>query len=278
MKRSPTTALVAAALAVVVSAGAAAPAATAAPHGNHRPAAAAKTGHRPVAQHAKHAKPVKSKADQKRLAVEQRKVTTWVAHKDAALARAAVRVAAAGLAEGDVVAATIAADREALAALGTEASAAATPAEVKAIGKQVKQVRPEIYSIVLTGLRRAAAMQQQALSTTDALAELTTQTDAAEVAGADVAAIRESLAAATAANDSVAGLVAAAVEKGIALTASSSHQERAAFLADLAAAGGQLDLATEQLQVIADALAALTVTPVVEEPVVEDPPVVEPVV
>jgi hypothetical protein len=251
------------ALGIALSLGATTPAATAKPH-KDRPAAAAKAG--------------KLTKAERHLAVAQRTALRRIDRKDTRLSRYADRITAAELADGALVLGNIAADQAALAELGTTVEAATTRAEVRALDAQVRKVHPSTYATVLSGLRLAAHFDEVVAENLVAITELTAAADAKELEGYDVSAVRTALAAAQAANDQVAPLTAAAVAKGVALTARSTHAEKAAFRADLAAAGDLLDTVEEQLQAAEDALALLTTLPVVTDPVVTEPVVTEPVV
>jgi len=199
-----------------------------------------------------------AKAD-KRLAVAKKVVLSHVAHKDAALARVSKKISHAHLAAAlaDAVAANSSGDRAALGELGAAAKAAATVSDVRAVGAQVRHVSPEVYSVVVNGLRRAVHFDELVAANAAAVADLSAQADAKELEGYDVSAVREMLASAAMANDNAAASTSAAVDKGMTLTAFGSHEERTGFQAGLAAAGESLDAVEEQLQAAADALAAM---------------------
>lgn len=229
--------------------------------------ASAAAGHAHAASsHAKPGKPVPSNPADKRLAAEKRAVASQVATKDAALARAVRNVTRAGLAVGaEDVLANLAADRLALAGLAAEAAAATTVTDVRLVGDQVRAVRPETYSVVVNGLRQAAAFETRVADNADALAALGAAADIAELDGADVTAVRDLLATATLANDEAATQAAAALGTGVLLTAFSTQEERAAFSAAVAAAGDALDVVETQLALAETALAGL---PTVVQPTV----------
>ena len=193
------------------------------------------------------------KAD-KRLATEQRKVTTSIATKDAALRRVKVTQLPVGATE---VAANIAADRVALGELGNAALAATTLADVRLVGTQVNAVRPEVYAVVVNGLRQSVRFEQVAADNAVAVTDLAAQADAKELEGFDVTGVRDLLASATLANDEAAALVPAIVEQGLALTAFSPREAKDAFTADVDAAGALLDTVEEQLLLASAALAAM---------------------
>ena len=240
MKRSSLLAVAAAALAVVTLAPAST--ATAAPGGKGPKTSAV------------------VKAD-KRLATEQRKVTSSVATKDAALRRVKVDRLPVGATE---VAANVAADRAALGALKDEALAATTVADVRLVGARVNAVRPEVYAVVVNGLRQAVRFEQVSADNLVAVTDLAAQADAKELEGFDVTGVRELLAAAALANDEAAALVPGIVEQGLVLTAFSPREARDAFTADLEAAGDLLDSVEEQLMAASAALAAMVPATVVE--------------
>ncbi len=137
------------------------------------------------------------KAD-KRLATEQRKVTSSIATKDAALRRVKVAQLPVGATE---VAANIAADRVALGELKDAALVATTVTDVHLVGTQVNAVRPEVYAVVVNGLRQAVRFEQVAADNTVAVTDLAAQADAKELEGFDVTGVRELLGSATLAND-----------------------------------------------------------------------------
>lgn len=230
------------------------------------PASAAPGHTHAASSHAKPGKPGPSNPTDKRLAAEKRAVASQAATKDAALVRAVRAVTRAGVAVGaEDVLANIAADRLALAGLAADAAAATTVTDVRLVGDQVRAVRPETYSVVVNGLRQAAAFEIRVADNADALAALGAAADAAELDGADVTAVRDLLAAASLANDEAATQAAAALESGVLLTAFSTQEERAAFSDAVAAAGDALDVVAEQLALAEEALSALVT---VAEPVV----------
>ena len=246
MKRLLSTTLAAAVLAATFATGAISPAA-AAPQAS--------------SQHTKSP----GKAD-KQLAGEKRKVVSLIAGEDAALVRAIRATNRAALTVGGAeVLANIDADRLALAELKAAAQAATTVADVRVVGAQATAVRPEIYSLVVNGLRQAARFQVLVAQNTASIAVLGAAADAKELEGFDVAAVREALTAATLANGEAATLAAAALAKGVLLTAFSTTVEREAFSADVAGAGAALGVVDVHLQLAEDTLAAMVA---VEEPVV----------
>lgn len=267
MKRPLPTTMAAAVLAAALTAGVLSTASAA----SAGPGARAQTHH---AKPAKAPKPPKPPKADKQLAVAKRTVATHVATKDAALARAVTTTTRAALTVGGAeVLANIAADRLALAGLNAAAQAAATVADVALIGDQVKAVRPETYSVVVNGLRQAARFTALVAVNDEGIAALSAAVDAKALEGYDVAAVRETLATAGLANEEAATSAAAAVEKGVLLTAFSAVVDREAFSADVAAAGASLELVEVLLGLAEDALAAMIPVeePVVEEPVVEQP-------
>ena len=248
MKRALLT-FAAAALASAVCVGLTGPAASAAPAGKAKTVVSA---------------PASDKTT-KRLSVEKWKVSSLITHKDAALARQNRVIACANLGPSltEAVISNVSGDRDALGELGAAAQAATTLAEVRAVSRQVHHVRPEVYSSIVNGLRQTARFQEHVAANTATLDELAAQADAKELEGFDVTAVRDAIASATVANDEAATFTAAAADRGAALTAFSTRDARAAFRADIAAAGERLDAVDEQLQVATDALAAMVA---VEEP------------
>ena len=194
----------------------------------------------------------------RRLAVEQRKVATQVRVKDAALARAVRTVTRASLAVGEAeVLSNIAADRIVLADLNAAAAGATTVTDVRAVGAQVKAVRPEAYTLVVNGLRRAAHYEGLTMTNADTVAELSALADLAELDGFDVTDIRAGLDLAAVTNDEVLPFVWSAREAALTVTATSPREEQRAVFTDLATAGELLDSVAEQLVLASDALAAL---------------------
>lgn len=203
------------------------------------------------------------------LTSERTKVTRLVSSRDAALVRAARTVTRAALSVGEAeLLANVAADRTALAALKAAAGTATTLSDVRLIGAQVQAVRPEVYDVVVNGLRQAGRFQEVAAANTTAITDLTTQADAKALEGYDVLAVRDPLASATAANDQTVVLAGSVLDQGLVLTAFSTLADRAAFSDDLATAGTLLDTVAGQLLLVSDALAAMVPA---EEPVVEEP-------
>lgn len=223
--------------------------------------ASAGTAHA-AASHAKPTKPTPGTPIDKRLAAEKRAVASQVASKDAALVRAVRTVTRANLTVGaEDVLANIAADRLALAGLAADAAAAATVANVRLVGDQVKAVRPETYSVVVNGLRQAVRFEAEVADNDELLLELADAADAAELDGADVSAVRALLDSAALANEAAATHAATALATGILLTAFSTQEEREAFSAAVGAAGSALDVVEAQLTLATDALAALAPAP-----------------
>jgi hypothetical protein len=205
----------------------------------------------------------------KRLAAEKRQVVSLVATKDATLVRAIRITHRADLAIGNTeVLANIDADRLTLAGLRAAAQAATTVTDVRLVRAQVHAVRPEIYSVVVNGLRQAAHFQSLVAENADSITALGLTTDAKELEAFDVAAVRDALAAASLANDEAATLAAAALEKGVLLTASSTTVEREAFSSDVTGAGAALDVVEARLQLAQDTLANMVLAgeSVVQEP------------
>lgn len=204
------------------------------------------------------------------LTVEKRKVLSLIAHKDAALARVAKKLTRSGLAldVSEAVAANVSGDRLALVELKESVETAGTVAEVRTIGAQVHQVGPSVYSAVIEGLRQTAHFDGLTAANVAAVAAVKAQADAKALDGFDVAAVVDMLIAATVANDAAAFHSAAAVQKGVALTALSSSEDRAAFNADISAAESLLASVEQQLQTANDALAAMVT---VDSPVVANP-------
>ena len=261
MKRSSLVALAAVALTAVVAVGL------------PSSASAAPGGKGPKSGSANTVKSTTAKAD-RLLSSERTKVARRVASKDAALVRAARTVTRATLTVGEAeVLANVAADRTALAALKAAAGSATTVSDVRLVGAQVQAVRPEVYDVVVNGLRQAVHFQEVAAANTAAVTDLTTQTDAKELEGYDVLAVRDLLASATTANDQADVLAGSVIDQGLVLTAFSTHADRTAFSDDVETAGTLLDTVAEQLTLVTDALAAMVPAeePVAEEPLAEQP-------
>lgn len=212
-----------------------------------------------------------AKAD-RQLSTERRQVLSVISTKDAALVRAARTVTRSALTVGEPeVLANIAADRTALTQLKAAASSATTLTAVRLIGADARAVRPEVYSVVVNGLRQAVHLQDVAAANGPVLTDLAAQADAKELEGHDVTAVRDLLASATLATDEATTLAASAIDRGLVLTATSTQAQRDAFTGDLETAGTLLDTAEAQLVEARDALAAMVPT---EEPVTE--PVTDP--
>ena len=220
------------------------------------PAADAKPGHAPGGPHGP-SQP--SNPGDRQLTAAQRAVAAQVKAKDAGLVRAVRTVTRAELVVGEDLLATIETDRAALAALGADAAAATTVADVRAVGEQVKTVRPETYAILVTGLRQAARAEAKVADNDLAIADLASAADAAELEGADVTAVRAALDAATLANDEALTQVYAATDAGVLLGAFSPREDRDAFAAAVHTAGDALEVVEEQLELAAAALEALSV-------------------
>lgn len=86
-----------------------------------------------------------------KLTKAQKKVQHQISVKDRKLDGAQVR-SDRKLGEDATLGANIAADQDALAALGEQLAAATTADEVRAIAAQVKAVRPELYNQAISGL------------------------------------------------------------------------------------------------------------------------------
>lgn len=256
MKRSTLTTLAATVLAASVSFGVVAPAASAAPH-----AGADKSGTHAKAQN----------KDDKRLLNEQRKVTREAARKNVALSRVEKHRTLGALEDSvaDGVRANITADKTALARQATAASSATNLTGVRAVGRQVRAVRPGVYVIVVSDLRRADRFEAKIAEKSVVIAELAAQADAKELEGYDVTDVRTALQAATAANDEAATAVSSGVAQAVTLTATSPRADLLAVKHSLGSAGELLDVVEQQIQLAADTLAAMA--PAEEPVVVEDP-------
>jgi hypothetical protein len=229
----------------------------------------------------KPSKPAKPAKPSKALVAKQRAVTAQITRLDLALARQAGVVSTSGIAVAETVLANISGDRAVLAGYATSLAAATTSTEVAAVDALVRSLRPEVYSVVVNGLRQAAHFDEVTVANDATIAELTVAAAAKELEGHDVTAVRELLLAAQATNAEVPALTAAIVDRGVLLDALSLTADRAAFTDAVAAAGTALDSVAADLQLASDALAAMVPAepePVAEEPVVVEPVVVEPVV
>lgn len=213
----------------------------------------------------------------------KRVVLKRIAATDAALVRQEGRVESSGIAEAPLVLANITADRVALDALETDLSTAATLVEVRAVSALVAAVRPEVYSLVVNALARAARVDAVVAATDTEVLELAALADAKELEGHDVTAVRALLDGVAAATVRLPAAATAVVDAGVLLTAQSTAADRAAFAALVEA----LDVLLEEVEaglVEAEALLAALVTEPVEEPTtvpVADPvdnPVADPVV
>lgn len=215
-----------------------------------------------------------AKAD-KQLVAERRKVTSLASAKNAALIRAAQTVSRSSLTVGEPeVLANIAADRTAVAALNADASSATSVSAVRLVGAQVRAVRPEVYSVVVNGLRQAVHLQDVAGANTAAIADLTAQADAKELEGYDTTAVRDLLASATLANDEATTTASIVVDQGLSLTAFSTLADRDTFTGNLEATGTLLDTVEAQLLHATDALTAMVPSP---DPALDEDPTTEPV-
>lgn len=206
-----------------------------------------------------------SQAD-RRLSTEQRKVVSLVTAKDRALARVVREVARKEIAVGQAeVLANVAADRAALDALRAASVSATTVAEVRALSAQVHAVRPEVYAVVVNGLRQASRFQELVAANAAAISDLAGQADAKRSDGFDVSEVDTLLASAADANDEALALAGSVIDQGVQLTARGDTAAREAFSADVAAAGERLDTVDAHLAAVTDALAAMV--PVAEQPV-----------
>jgi hypothetical protein len=203
------------ALTAAVALGLAAPAASAAghqsdSHGHH----AVQHGHVHVK---KSAKP----------SVHARQALREIAQLDARLLRATRDRSLAGLTDDQkaTVVANAAADRAALGVLKDSVVAADASVDLRSVRASLRQVRPEVYTLALHDLRRAARLQ----ATVDQNA-----TDLAAVTDRDVSP-------ALVANEQAAASLADAVAKALAVTATSSKDDLRAVDADFRAARQALD-------------------------------------
>lgn len=195
---------------------------------------------------------------------QKRVVAKRIALTDAALARQAQRVSASGVVEAPVVLDNIAADRDVLAGYATDLTAATTITEVRAITALVASVRPEVYSLVVNGLRLAAHAVADSVAADLEGQELADLADAKELEGHDVTAARALLADVSAATAQVPALSAAVVDAGTGLTARSAATEREAFATQVEALDALLDGVEQNLT---DAAALLAAMVPVAEPV-----------
>lgn len=255
MKRALLTSFAAAALSVTITAGVM-PNATAVPAAKASQTKASET---------KASQTKAGNQTDKRVAAEKRAAVQLVATKDAALLRAIRTTNRAGLTVGGTeVLENIDADRLALGDLKDAVLAAHTVTEVRTAVAQIKAVRPEVYSVVVNGLRQAASFEGLVAENTEAIAALDVTADMKALEGFDVTTVRDALIAATIANDTAAGFAADALSRGVLLTAFSTKAEREAFSSAVAGAGAALDDVEAQLQLAEDTLAAMLL---VEAPV-----------
>jgi hypothetical protein len=177
MKRSTRPAL-AAALAVSVAFGIAAPASAAAhsAHGVHAKA----DGHGPKhdGRDDKKSDDKKSDKESKKVASEKRKVARDTARKDDALARFTKDARRLDADFEQAVLANVAGDRSLLAELDTALEAATTLAEVRAVDDQVESLRPELYKQVVGDLRRAERIVKRGGDQLALIEELTVAAEA----------------------------------------------------------------------------------------------------
>ena len=242
MRRTTRTAT--AVLAAALAFGAASPAASAAGRPDH-----AKAGHVKAEKGEKGGKPEKAdKAD--KADKELRQLLRDIARTDAKLVKVARESRTARIGDhAATVLANVAADRSALEALAAAVQASDSTADVRAVRKELKDVRPQNYNKVVNDLR-------------DALRLAAAITEARAAVEGDAAAPASELDAAQAALD-------AAVAKALLVNASSDKEELRAVKTDLQAAH-------EALEVVRDYLDLSEEEPVEEEPV-EEEPVDEPV-
>lgn len=213
-------------------------------------------------------KPVTTLRSDRRIVAARRAVSSLVVRKDAALVAADQYAAGSGITDAAAVQDNVADDRAHLADLRTAAATAITLAAVRAVDAQVRQVRPEIYAVVVNGLRQAGHFQELAASNPALVSDLALEADAKEAQGHDVTTVRQLLSEAATANEAVAPHVARAIEQGIVLDALSSRSLQVEFSTDVAAAGDLLDVVATNLQEAGDSLAAMVP---VTEPDSEDP-------
>lgn len=217
-------------------------------------------------------RPAKTTKAPQPVTAQKRVVAERIARTDAALERQSQRVSASGVVEAPVVLGNIAADREVLAGYATDLTAATTITEVRAITALVGSIRPEVYSLVVSGLRLAAHSGVVSAAADLEVLELADLAGAKELEGHDVTAARALLADVSAATAQVPALSAAVVDAGIVLTARSAATEREAFATQVEA----LDALLADVELhLTDAAGLLAAMVPVTEPVVE--PVLEPV-
>lgn len=201
----------------------------------------------------------------KRLSSEQRKVVSLATSKDSALARTLRTLTRDPLVVGQTeVLTNITADRALLDTLKAAAVSGTTVEDVRAVGTQVRAVRPDVYPVVLNGLRQATRVQTLVPANDATISELAGQADAKELDGFDVTQVLGLLAGAGNANGEALVLAGQVIARGVVLTATSGIAARNAFSADVAASDERLDTVEAQLLLATEALAAMV--PVVEEP------------
>lgn len=203
---------VAAALTAAVALGVSAPAASAAGHHQstaHAHHAVVKHAHVHVTKFAKHS-------------AHARQTLREIARLDARLSWVTRDRSLTGLTDDQkaAVVANAAADRAALSALKDSVLAAASNADLRSVRASLRHVRPEVYTVALLDLRRAARLQATVVKN---------GTDLAAVTDRDVSA-------GVAANDQAGAALADAVAKALAVTAKSSNAELRAINADFRAA------------------------------------------
>lgn len=211
-------------------------------------AAKAKTG---KVRPAKPVKGVQPYTAQKRVAAKR------IAATDAALERQEQRVAAAGLADEAAVLANITADREVLTGYTADLAAATTLTEVRALTVLVAAVRPEVYSLVVNGLRQAAHSGVVAPAADAEIQELAALANAKEAEAHDVTAVRVLLADAASAVAQLPGAAAAVVVTGTTVTAQSTATEREAFAGQVEALEALLDQVETTLAAATELLDAM---------------------
>jgi hypothetical protein len=214
MKRS--TSIAAVALSVSVALGFAAPAAVAGPPANH-----------PT-----HAKAVKTDKAAQPAAQKRRQALRDIARVDARLDRAVrdSRLKRLAAEVQTAVRANVALDHAKLATLTTAVETADSALDLRQVRKELRQTRPQVYTVVINDLRQAARIQARALAN-DALL--------AEAPDAD----------AVAANEAAKTAVAEAVALAMKVTATSSKSE-------LRAVHAAVVTARKALGAVADALEA----------------------
>lgn len=220
------------------------------------PATAAKGAAKGAAKAAVKGKPARSPKVTP-LAAQKRVVAKRIASTDTALQRQAQRVSASGVLEAPAVLANIAEDRRVLAGYVTDLETASTLTEVQAVSALVGSVRPEVYSLVVNGLRQAAHAVVAAVAADLEVQELTGLADTREGEGNDVTVVRTLLAAAATGAAQVPTLGASVVDAGTVLTARSSVNERVAFAAEVDALEALLEEIETSLTSAAELLDAM---------------------